>query len=66
MGPAMGLTPEEAIDMPHALVGSLDQMVETLQQRREQYGFSYIVFSSGLTGDAWRTLAPIVTRLAGT
>ena len=66
MGPGFGLTPEQAMEMPHVLVGSLDQMVETLQQRREEYGFSYIVISSGFTGDAWRTLAPLVAKLAGT
>ena len=66
MGPGFGITPEQAMEMPHVLAGSLDQMVEALQQRREQYGFSYIVVSSGFSGDAWRTLAPIVTRLAGT
>jgi probable F420-dependent oxidoreductase len=66
MGPGFGITPEQAMEMPHVLVGSIDQMVETLQQRREQYGFSYIVISSGFTGDAWRTLAPVVANLAGT
>jgi len=66
MGPGFGITPAQALEVPHVLVGSLDQMVETLQQRREQYGFSYIVISSGFTGDAWRTLAPVVAKLAGT
>jgi hypothetical protein len=41
-------------------------MVEMIQRRREQYGFSYLVFSSGFSGDAWRTMAPVVARLAGT
>jgi probable F420-dependent oxidoreductase len=66
MGPGFGITPEQALDVPHVLAGSLDQMIETIQQRREQYGFSYVVFSSGFSGDAWRTMAPIVARLAGT
>ena len=66
MGPGFGITPEQAMEIPHVLMGSIDQMVEALQHRREQYGFSYIVVSSGLTGDAWRTLAPVVAKLAGT
>jgi hypothetical protein len=37
-------------------------MVETLQERRERYGFSYIVFS----GDGFQPLAPVVAKLAGT
>jgi hypothetical protein len=52
--------------MPHVLAGSLDQVVDDLQQRREQYGFSYIVIGSGFSGDAWRTLGPVVAKLAGT
>jgi alkanesulfonate monooxygenase SsuD/methylene tetrahydromethanopterin reductase-like flavin-dependent oxidoreductase (luciferase family) len=66
MGPAFGITAEQAMAMPHALTGSLDEMVETLQRRREEFGFSYIVIGSGFTGDAWRTLAPVVGKLAGT
>jgi probable F420-dependent oxidoreductase len=66
MGPGFGITPEQALEMPHALIGSIDQMAEALQHRREQFGFSYIVVSSGLTADAWRSLAPLVAKLAGT
>ena len=66
MGPGFGITPEQAMQMPHVLAGSIDHMVDALQQRREQYGFSYIVISSGFAGDAWRTLAPVVAKLAGT
>lgn len=62
MAPAFGLSPEEALHVPLALIGTLDQMIEELQARREQYGFSYISFG----GDTWETLAPLVSRLAGT
>jgi probable F420-dependent oxidoreductase len=66
LGPGFGITPDQALAMPFVLAGSLDQMIESLQQRREEYGFSYIVISSGLSADAWRTLAPLVAKLAGT
>jgi probable F420-dependent oxidoreductase len=56
------MSPEEVLQSPHALIGSVDQMVETLQERRERYGFSYIVFS----GDGFQPLAPVVAKLAGT
>jgi probable F420-dependent oxidoreductase len=56
------MSPEEVLQSPHALIGSVDQMVETLQERRERYGFSYIAFS----GDGFQPLAPVVAKLAGT
>ena len=37
-------------------------MVERLQERRERYGFSYIV----VTEPNMEALAPVVARLAGT
>lgn len=47
---------------PHAAVGSVDEICEELQRRREEYGFSYIT-----VGDAHLdAYLPIVERLAGT
>ena len=47
---------------PHAAVGSVDEVCEELQRRREEYGFSYIT-----VGDAHLdAYLPIVERLAGT
>jgi hypothetical protein len=43
------------------LVGSVDQMVEALERRRERYGISYVCFQD----DRFETLAPVVQRLAG-
>jgi probable F420-dependent oxidoreductase len=48
-------------DLPHILIGSVDQICETLEQRREELGFSYIVFAPG----AWEKMAPVVAKLAG-
>jgi alkanesulfonate monooxygenase SsuD/methylene tetrahydromethanopterin reductase-like flavin-dependent oxidoreductase (luciferase family) len=45
----------------HTLVGSIDQISEELQARRERYGISYIQVTANLL-DAF---APIVARLAG-
>ncbi|MGI8553973.1 MAG: TIGR03621 family F420-dependent LLM class oxidoreductase [Dehalococcoidia bacterium] len=55
------LPPTEVLRSPHFLIGSSDQIVEDLQRRREQWGFSYMTFSR----EAAETLAPVVTRLAG-
>jgi probable F420-dependent oxidoreductase len=62
IAPMFGFTVEEAADVPLALVGTLDQIVETLQQRREEYGVSYVTVQDAAMHD----FAPIVERLAGT
>ena len=49
------------LDSPVALVGSVDEIVETLQERRERYGFSYIVVLEPVV----EAFAPVVERLAG-
>lgn len=37
-------TTEQILQSPHVLIGSMGQIVETLLQRRERYGISYVVF----------------------
>jgi probable F420-dependent oxidoreductase len=55
------LTVEEILESPFALIGTVDQMVERLEARRERWGVSYyVVFER----DA-EVFAPIVARLAG-
>jgi alkanesulfonate monooxygenase SsuD/methylene tetrahydromethanopterin reductase-like flavin-dependent oxidoreductase (luciferase family) len=46
---------------PAVLVGSVEQCIDTLRERRERFGFSYIKLGGDI--DA---VAPIVSRLAGT
>jgi probable F420-dependent oxidoreductase len=53
--------PELLAQSPAVLVGSVDECVEKLRERRERYGFSYV----NLGGDV-ENVAPIVARLAGT
>ena len=47
--------------LPHALIGSVDEIVEELEQRRELYGFSYVIFGR----DLYWAMSPVVERLAG-
>jgi probable F420-dependent oxidoreductase len=61
-GERLGLTASAALESPHVLAGSRDDIVEALQARRERYGFSYI----SVGGAAVEPLAPVVARLAGT
>lgn len=62
MAPAFGMTADEAAEVPLVVVGSIDEICETLQRRREEYGFSYLV----VQGEAMADFAPVVERLAGT
>ncbi len=62
MAPMFGLTAEQVLDVPIALLGTVDQMCETLEARRDRWGLSYFVCQA----DAVDALAPVVARLAGT
>jgi probable F420-dependent oxidoreductase len=62
IGPAFGLTPDDALECPHALAGTVDDIVVQCQQRREDLGLSYI----GVSAEAIDTMAPVVAALAGT
>ena len=62
LAPAFGLTPSEAGETPHALVGSVDQICAQLVERRERWGISYL----GLSQDQLEPFAPVIARLAGT
>jgi len=61
MAPAFGITPDEALHVPVGLIGTADSMVEELQRRREEWGFSYLTLEG-----PWEEFAPVVSRLAGT
>jgi hypothetical protein len=62
IAPLFGVTAEEAADIPLAMIGTVDQIVEQLQKRREEFGFNDIV----VQGDAMEAFAPVVAKLAGT
>ena len=62
LAPALGLTPEQLADHPHALIGSTEEICDALVERRERYGISFIT----VNGQTMEALAPVVARLAGT
>ena len=62
MAPAFGLTPDEASETPHALIGNVEEICDQLVERRERWGISYV----GLAGDQLDSFAPVVAKLAGT
>jgi probable F420-dependent oxidoreductase len=61
MASGFGMTPEQAAETPAALVGSVDELVETLEGRRRRWSMNYWVVHEG-DMDAF---APVVARLAG-
>ena len=61
MAAGFGLTPDDAMSSPHALAGTVDEIVADLVARRERWGINVI----GLPIDAMDAFAPVVARLAG-
>jgi probable F420-dependent oxidoreductase len=58
----MSVTPEQIEGSPIALIGTTDQIVELLRERRETFGFTYIVVHEA----EMEAFAPVVAALAGT
>jgi probable F420-dependent oxidoreductase len=61
MGSAFGRSPSETLDVPLLLVGSIDELCDIVERRRERYGFTYWI----VPDDAMEVFAPVVARLAG-
>ena len=59
--PAFGITAEQALNSPHALVGTVDECVDRIEGWRDRWGISYISFM----GSSAEEMAPVVERLAG-
>ncbi|OBK64264.1 F420-dependent oxidoreductase [Mycobacterium colombiense] len=56
------VAPESLRDHPNVVVGSVDEVVERLQERRETVGFNYITVLRRQLDE----FAPVVARLSGT
>jgi probable F420-dependent oxidoreductase len=57
-----GVSRDLVLETPYVLLGTIDEICETLRERRERYGVSYLtVFERDM-----EALAPVVERLAGT
>lgn len=62
MAAGFGSEPKEVLDMPHFLIGTVDELIEVLQRRRERYGVSFVI----IPGEVAELFAPVVARLSGT
>lgn len=56
-----GLSPEQLAQVPIALIGTVDQICDTLEERRDAYGLSYWIIHE----QQMDTFAPVIDRLAG-
>jgi probable F420-dependent oxidoreductase len=65
MAPLFGLPVDELHTYPHACIGTVDEIVESLEARRDRWDASYIVFQ-GFDGTTMEAMAPVVAKLRGT
>lgn len=56
------MSPDELKAFPHALIGSVEEIAEQIQERRDRFDASYVVVQA----DAFEPFAPVVAQLAGT
>jgi probable F420-dependent oxidoreductase len=61
MGDAMGLSVDDMKHHPHALFGSVDEICDELERRRDEYGISYV----NVMDIVFEDFAPVVARLNG-
>jgi probable F420-dependent oxidoreductase len=58
-----GLSADDVLASPHALIGTPEQVAEDLRQRREEYGISYVVINTSVEAHI-DGFAPVVALLA--
>ena len=58
----LGLSGENALELPIVLIGTAEELCERLLERRKRWGFTNIV----IPGEAMESFAPVVAQLAGT
>ncbi|POX51889.1 LLM class F420-dependent oxidoreductase [Streptomyces sp. Ru72] len=55
------LTPEQALELPIFLIGTLEQIVEQVRAQRERYGFTYLT----VLEPSMEAFAPVIEALRG-
>jgi len=64
----LGVGADELLESPFALIGTVAQIADTLERRRDRFGISYIMHPPEITTHPAASLeafAPVVARLAG-
>jgi probable F420-dependent oxidoreductase len=54
-----GFTPEQVLDTPFLLIGTIDEIAEQVLERRQRYGFSFLTVHEPFM----RAFAPVIGRL---
>src|SRR5580693_2272884 len=57
MAPHFGISAKDALHIPLSLLGTLDEMADELEWRRQEYGISYW----SIEADCWEALGPVVS-----
>lgn len=58
----LNLTPDEILETPFLLLGTVPEIAAQLQERRDRFGFSYLTVHE----PSMAALAPVIERLGGT
>ncbi len=61
LAPVLGISAEEALASPHALVGTVGQCIDEMRRWRDRWGISFV----SINGENMREFAPVVEALAG-
>jgi probable F420-dependent oxidoreductase len=61
LGSGFGLDRDQVLAMPNFLIGTVNEIADELERRRDELGFSYVVVG----GECHEAMAPVVARLAG-
>jgi probable F420-dependent oxidoreductase len=61
LGSGFGLDRDQVLAMPNFAIGTVAQIADELERRRDELGFSYVVVG----GECHEAMAPVVARLAG-
>jgi probable F420-dependent oxidoreductase len=61
LGSGFGLDAGQVLAMPNFAIGTVGQIADELERRRDELGFSYVVVG----GECFEAMAPVVARLAG-
>jgi probable F420-dependent oxidoreductase len=60
MAPLLGISAQDALDSPHALVGSVGQIVDEVQRWRDRWGFTYV----SIDAEQLEDFAPVLEAIA--
>ncbi len=61
LGSGFGLDADQVLAMPNFAIGTVVQIADELERRRDELGFSYVIVG----GECHEAMAPVVARLAG-